>query len=167
MKASNQVEHSGISEWFEDLWFQKAYYFFLKVVLKDGFQERIWREEAGAIMSHTRFEQLFPVGSKKVLVNVNLAGGAEGAVRAAEGLLSGVSEHMTVNVVFFDRAVSTHVAYVGPLQLPCPVILAPLLREASSVLEEKKKTTIGYSLFLERRHLQIVLIACDFFIVFF
>lgn len=72
-------------------------------------------------------------------MDVDLAGGAEGAVGAAKGLFSSVSKHVAIDVVFLDGAVATNVAYVRPLQLPRAVVLAPLLREAFCRLEERRK----------------------------
>lgn len=115
---------------------------FLIEVLQKSFQEGVRREEASAIVSHTGPYEFFPVGPQKVLVNVDLAGGSEGAMRAAEGFFSRVREDMAVDVVLLAGAVATHIAYVRPLQLPRPVILTPLLRK--TYLEEERKMYIYF-----------------------
>lgn len=89
-------------------------------------------------MSHARLEKLLPVGSQKMLMDVDLAGGAEGAMGAAERLFSRVGEHMAVDIILLDSAVATYVACIRPLQLSRPVILTPFLREACHLVEERK-----------------------------
>ena len=75
------------------------------------------------MVSHTRPHQLFPVSPQEMFVDVDLTGGSEGAVGAAERFFPRVCEDMAVDVVLLAGAVATHVAYVRPLQLIFTAVL--------------------------------------------